>query len=181
MEADSKNRRGRGRPQAFDDDLVKMAMQERNLERRQAQNYLYALRALDDVRMLRDEGEPFAAWILGDGDEKRVRWSILTELGRLEDYFDRRDAVEWVADHFLLGGERRVKDVVTQLRSRRWRYEDGRRVPPHTMQLYRELERTVKQYRRRHYDLDREQAHEAVRMLFDSVYLNYHDVWHSKF
>lgn len=181
MESDSENRRGRGRPQAFDADLVNRVMQERGLRCRQAQNHLYALRALGYVKRQRNHGNIFAAWILGDGEEEKVRWSILTELGRMETNLDRWEAMEWVADNVLLGGEKRVKDVVVLLRKLResW-YRDkqpGERVPASTMQLYRELERTVKEYRRRYFDLSREQAHEAVRMLFDSVYLNYHDEW----
>ncbi len=189
MESDSRNRRGRGRPRAFDEDLVEMVMQERGLGRRQAQNHLYAFEALHHVRFLRDEGNTFAAWILGDGEEKRVRWSVLAELGRLlsvhfddDDIEDWQSPVEWVADHFLLGGKRRVKDVVMLLRSRRrWLYGEEKRISASTLQLYRELEQTVTEYRRRHHDLSREQAHEAARMLFDSIYLNYHDAWIRKY
>ncbi|MDP9484970.1 MAG: hypothetical protein M3Q49_04100 [Actinomycetota bacterium] len=141
--------------------------------------------------MERDRGNTLAAWLLGDGEEKRVRWSVLAEMGRqLEvDYLDDNDMdedwqtpLEWLSDHFPLGGKRRVKDAIMLLRSRRMLL-NGRekRVSSSTLQLYRELEQTVTEYRRRHHDLSREQAHEAARMLFDSIYLNYHDAWIRKY
>jgi hypothetical protein len=83
--------------------------------RRQMQNRLYALRALERLSLLGDgklkqalTDRPALRWLV---NEKGARWRILVELGRIRDLETFDVAVAWVLEHRL-----KTKEAVAWIR-----------------------------------------------------------------
>jgi hypothetical protein len=110
------------RPKVFDDrDLASAteAMADGVLSgtksRRQMQNRLYALRALERLGFLGNHElkqalveRPALRWLV---DEEGARWGILAELGRIRDLEKFDAAVAWVLEH-----QPRTKEAVARIR-----------------------------------------------------------------
>ena len=123
-------RKSGGRPEVFDDgDLTSAteAMADGVLSgiksRRQTQNRLYAVRALERMGLLDDAklkralaDRPALRWLV---DEEGARWGILVELGRIRDPETFDDAVVWVLEH-----RPKSKEAVAWIRQ----FRAGRRV-----------------------------------------------------
>ena len=111
-----------GRPKMFDDiDLASAteAMSDEVLggskSSRQTQNRLYAVRALERLGLLGDDGlkqaladRPALRWLV---DEEGARWGILAELGRIRDLEKFEATVAWVLEH-----QPKTKEAVARIR-----------------------------------------------------------------
>jgi hypothetical protein len=169
MEAVSKSR---GRPKVFDEDLAAAAsaiadgvLPNSSLKsRRQMQNRLYALRAMERLGLL-EEGEleqalaerPALRWLV---NEEGARWGILAELGRIRNLEKFDAAVWWVLEH-----RPKTKEAVAQLRHFRF----GKSKSPDTRQLAEEIVRAVNEYGLRHPELTREQELKALRLAAEAL------------
>lgn len=164
--------KGRGRPRTFDDgELTSVAETMGNgvltsglKSRRQMQNRLYALRALERLRLLGDDqlaptlaDRPALRWLV---DEEGARWGILTELGRIRDPEQFDVAVEW-----LLARRPKTREAVTRIR----RFRTGRIEAPDARQLAEDIIRTVNGYGLVHPSLTREQELEALRLATEVI------------
>ena len=160
-----------GRPTVFNDgDLASAteAMADGVLSglksRRQTQNRLYALRALERLGLLGD-GElkraladrPALRWLV---DEDGARWGILAELGRIRDLEKFDAAVAWVLEHRL-----KTKEAVARIRL----FRTGKSRSPSARELAEEIVRTVNGYRIRYPELTREQELEALRLATETL------------
>ncbi len=159
--------KSRGRPKPFDDgDLACAAEAMANgvltnvpKSRRQMQNRLYALRAIERLGLL-EEGEleqaladrPALRWLV---NEEGARWSILAELGRIRDPEEFDAAVWWVLEH-----RPKTKEAVARIR----RLRTGKSRSPNTRRLAGEIVRVVTGYGIRHPGLTREQELKALRL-----------------
>ena len=161
-----------GHPKVFDDgDLASatealsdgvLASSPKN--RRQTQNRLYALRALERLGLLGD-GElkqaladrPALRWLV---DEDGARWDILVELGRIRDLEKFDAAVAWVLEH-----RPKTKEAVAQIRL----FRAGKSRSPNARELAEEIVRALNGYGIRHPDLTREQELEALRLVNEAL------------
>jgi hypothetical protein len=98
-------------------------------------------------------------WLM---DETKAKWSILTELGRIDEdcpeLFD--DALSWVTSK-----KPKVKEAVSMLRG----FRTGKFPAPSTLRLLDDLLRTVNRYVARHPDTTRTQIEKALEGLLDAV------------
>jgi hypothetical protein len=145
--------RNKGRPKVFDDEELAAATRmiaggvspTGPKSRRQMQNRLYALRAMDRLGLLED-GElrealadrPALDWLVS---EEGARWAILAELGRIRDSGAFDTAVRWVLEY-----RPRTKEAVAEIR----RFRTGKSNPPDTRELADEIVRAVDDYATRH-------------------------------
>src|SRR5918998_5943392 len=161
VEADSpRERRGRGRPPVFPEDLYVEGTSPREpLTRRQQQNRLYAKKALEkiDKRCGHDER---VSYLYGS---RGPRWGILAELGRCLDGVEgtEREGEFWQAVFWLLNEQPRAKEAEAKIR----RMRIGRAPQAQTVRLADELAKAIDSYRRRHPDLSRAQELTALRTL----------------
>jgi hypothetical protein len=155
------------RPKALDDGELASAAEvmaagilaSGSKSRRQMQNRLYALRAMERLGLLGD-GElkralserPALRWLV---DEEGARWGILAELGRIRDPEKFDVAVWWVLEY-----RPKTKEAVPHLR----RFRTGRSRHPDTGDLSEEIVRAVDRYGRRHPEITRNQELEALRL-----------------
>jgi hypothetical protein len=164
--------RNKGRPRVFDD--AELAAATRMIaggvsptgpkSRRQTQNRLYALRAMDRLGLLED-GElrealadrPALDWLVS---EEGARWAILAELGRIRDSGAFDTAVRWVLEY-----RPRTKEAVAEIR----RFRTGKSNPPDTRELAGEVVRAVDDYATRHPGITSDQALEALRLAIRTV------------
>lgn len=161
-----------GRPKVFDDEDVAAAasaMADGVLagvpkSRRQMQNRLYVLRALERLGLLGD-GElkqalvdrPALRWLVY---EDGARWGILAELGRIRDLEKFEAAVAWVLEHHP-----RTKEAVAQIRQ----FTTGRSRSPNARDLAEEIVHAVNGYGSRHPELTCEQELEALRLATETL------------
>jgi hypothetical protein len=101
--------------------------------RRQMQNRLYALRALERLGLLEDSelkqalaDRPALRWLV---DVDGARWGILAELGRLRDLEKFDAAVAWVLEH-----QPKTKEAVRRIRL----FRTGRSSSPNARELTEE-------------------------------------------
>ena len=127
--------------------------------RRQMQNRLYALRAMDRLGVLEDgrlgaalAERPALKWLVS---EEGARWAILAELGRIRDPGAFDSAVWWVLEY-----RPKTKEAVAEIR----RFRTGKSNPPDTRQLADEVIRAVDDYATRHPAITPDQALEALRL-----------------
>jgi hypothetical protein len=132
--------------------------------RRQTQNRLYALRAMERLGLLEEGGlertladKPALRWLV---DEDGARWGILAELGRIRDLEKFDAAVWWVLEY-----QPKTKEAVARLRH----FRIGKSKLPDICELAEEIVRAVKGYGIRHPDLTREQELEALRMATEAL------------
>jgi hypothetical protein len=169
MEVVSKSR---GRPKVFDDEdlaAAASAMADGVLasgpkSRRQMQNRLYALRAMERLGLLGDDklkqtlaGRPALRWLV---NEEGARWGILAELGRIRDLEKFDAAVAWVLEH-----RPKTKETVARLRH----FRIGKSRSPDIRELAEEIVRAVNGYGLRHPELTREQELEALRLAAEAL------------
>jgi hypothetical protein len=128
--------------------------------RRQAQNRLYAFRAMERLGLL--GGDEALAEALADrpslrwlADEGGARWGILAELGRIKDPEQFDAAVGWV-----LEWRPKTKEAVAQIR----RLRIGKSKPPDTEELAEGIVRAVNDYAIRHPGLTPGQILGALRL-----------------
>ncbi len=161
-----------GRFKVFDDENVSAAasaMAEGILasvpkSRRQMQNRLYALRALERLGLLGD-GElrqaladrPALRWLVC---EEGARWGILAELGRIRDLEKFEAAVAWVLEH-----RPKTKEAVARIR----RLRTSKSRSPNARELAREIVRVVTGYGIRHPGLTREQELKALHLATEAL------------
>lgn len=166
------SKKSRDHPKAFDDgELASAAEAMANgvlvsvpKSRRQMQNRLYALRAMERLGLLGD-GEleqaladrPALRWLV---NEEGARWGILAELGRIREPEKFDVAVAWV-----LGRQPKTREAVARLR--RFRI-DGTR-SSNTRDLAGEIVRVVTGYGIRHPELTREQELKALRLATEAL------------
>lgn len=132
--------------------------------RRQMQNRLYALRAMDRLGLLEDgklrealADRPALGWLVS---EEGARWAILAELGRIRDSGAFDTAVRWVLEY-----RPRTKEAVAEIR----RFRTGKSNPPDTRELAGEVVRAVDDYATRHPGITPGQALEALRLAIRTV------------
>lgn len=162
----------RGRPRAFDDGELAAAAEAiaRGVfasgpkGRRQMQNRLYALRAMERLGLLGNgnleralTGRPALRWLVNEGG---ARWGILAELGRIRDPEKFDDAVGWVLEY-----RPKTKEAVVRIRH----FRTGKSRPPDTGELAEEIIRAVKEYGLRHPGLSREQELDALRLANEAL------------
>jgi hypothetical protein len=160
-----------GRPKVFDDgDLASATEALANgvpsgpKSRRQTQNRLYALRALERLGLLGD-GElkqaladrPALRWLV---DEDGARWGILAELGRIRDLEKFDAAVAWVLEH-----QPKTKEAVRRIRL----FRTGRSSSPNARELTEEIVRAVNGYGSKYPELTCEQQLEALRLATETL------------
>jgi hypothetical protein len=161
-----------GRFKVFDDESVSAAasaMADGVLarvpkSRRQMQNRLYALRALERLGLLGD-GElrqaladrPALRWLVC---EDGARWGILAELGRIRDLEKFEAAVAWVLEH-----QPKTKEAVARIRLLR----TGRSSSPNARELTGEIVRAVNRYGSKYPERTREQELEALRLASETL------------
>jgi hypothetical protein len=161
-----------GCPKVFDDgDLASAteAMADGVLasnpkSRRQTQNRLYALRALERLGLLGNgklkqvlADRPALRWLV---DENGARWRILAELGRIRDLEKFDAAVAWVLEH-----RPKTKEAVARIRQ----FRSGKSRSPNARELAEEVIRAVNRYGIRHPELTREQELEALRLANEAL------------
>jgi hypothetical protein len=164
--------RNKGRPRVFDD--AELAAATRMIaggvsptgpkSRRQMQNRLYALRAMDRLGLL-EEGNlrealadrPALGWLVS---EEGARWAILAELGRIRDSEAFDTAVRWVLEY-----RPKTKEAVAEIR----RFRTGKSNPPDARELAEEVVRAVDDYATRHPGITPGQALEALRLAIRTV------------
>jgi hypothetical protein len=169
MEAISKSK---GRPKIFDDGELTSAAEAMAdgvlasgpKSRRQRQNRLYALRAMERLGLLGDSeleqaltDKSALKWLV---DEEGARWGILAELGRIKDLEKFDAAVTWVLEH-----RPKTNEAVALLR----RFRTGKSRPPHTGELAEEIVRVVNGYGLRHPEITRDQELEALRLATETL------------
>jgi hypothetical protein len=164
--------RNKGRPRVFDDG--ELAAAARRIaggvspagpkSRRQMQNRLYALRAMDRLGLLEDgklgaalADRPALKWLVS---EEGARWAILAELGRIRDSLAFDTAVRWVLEY-----RPKTKEAVAEIR----RFRTGKSNPPDTRELADEIIRAVDDYATRHPGITPGQAQEALRLATRAV------------
>ncbi len=155
------------RPKVFDDGDLASATEAMadgvfsgsKKTRRQTQNRLYALRALERLGLLGNRelkrvltGRPALRWLV---DEDGARWGILAELGRIRDLDKFDAAVAWVLEH-----RPKTEEAVARIRP----FRIGKSRSPNARELAEEIIRVVNGYRIRHPELTREQELEALRL-----------------
>jgi len=164
--------RNKGRPRVFND--AELAAAARVIaggvsptgpkSRRQMQNRLYALRAMDRLGLLEDSklgaalaDRPALEWLVS---EEGARWAILAELGRIRDLGAFDTAVRWVLEY-----RPKTKEAVAEIR----RFRIGQSKPPDTRELADEVLRAVDDYATRHPGITPDQALEALRLATRTV------------
>ena len=164
--------RNKGRPRVFDD--AELAAAARMIaggvsptgpwSRRQMQNRLYALRAMDRLGLLEDgklgaalADRPALEWLVS---EEGARWAILAELGRIRDSLAFDTAVRWVLEY-----RPKTKEAVAEIR----RFRTGKSNPPDTRELADKIIRAVDDYATRHPGITPGQAREALRLASRAV------------
>jgi len=170
MEVVSKSR---GRPKVFDnEDLAAAASAMENgvlpssspKSRRQMQNRLYALRAMERLGLL-EEGEleqaladrPALRWLV---NEEGARWGILAELGRIRDLEKFDASVAWVLEH-----RPKTKEAVTRIRHLR----TGKSRSPNPQELAGEIVHVIDGYGIKYPELTREQELKALRLATEAL------------
>jgi hypothetical protein len=164
-------RKSSGRSKVFDDgDLASAteAMADGVLSgtksRRQTQNRLYALRALERLGLLGNHElkralaeRPALRWLV---DEDGARWGILAELGRIRDLDKFDAAVAWLLEH-----QPKTKEAVARIRP----FRTGKSRSPTSRELAKAIIRAVNGYGIRYPELTREQEMEALRLVTEAL------------
>jgi hypothetical protein len=164
-------RKSSDRPEVFDDgDLASAteAMADGVLSgtesRRQTQNRLYALRALERLGLLGNHElrralaeRPALRWLV---DEDGARWGILAELGRIRDLDKFDAAVAWVLEN-----RPKTEEAVARIRP----FRLGKSRSPNARELAKAIVRAVNGYGTRHPELTREQELEALRLATEAL------------
>ena len=165
-------RKSSGRPKVFDDGdldsaidaMAKGVRASGPKSRRQTQNRLYALRALERLGLLGNHElkralaeRPALRWLV---DEDGARWGILAELGRIRDLEKFDAAVAWVLEH-----QPKTKEAVARIRP----FRTGKSRSPNARELAKEIIRAVNGYGIRYPELTREQELEALRLATEAL------------
>ena len=131
---------------------------------RQAQNRLYALRALERLGLLgnyeleRALAERSALrWLV---DEDGARWGILAELGRIRDLDKFDAAVAWV-----LGHRPKTEEAVARIRP----FRTGKSGSPNARELAKAIVCAVNGYGTRYPELTRELELKALRLATEAL------------